>query len=278
MFQDIAPHTFRNSFSWNEEVENKLAVVYHRGKILLQAHDDTLFIPTRKQVKDSYAIDDADFIYLFSVDKTGFYLCLQSLAETEGFVYRTINHFRNTFHSWYSFAGATAMHLGHWYESHQYCGRCSAEMEHSKSERAMKCPACGEIVYPRISPVVIIGVTDGNRLLLSKYAGREYANYALLAGFVEIGETLEEAVQREVMEEVGIPVQNIRYYKSQPWAFSESLLMGFFAEAAENTPIRLDQEELSEAAWFERNELPSNGDSSFSLTWNMIDAFRKGER
>ena len=91
-----------------------------------------------------------------------------------------------------------------------------------RKERMMRCPRCGQMEYPEICPAVIIAVTDKNRLLLSKYAGRTYKRYALLAGFTEIGETLEETVKREVMEEVGLKVTNIRYYKSQPWSFSDT--------------------------------------------------------
>lgn len=91
----------------------------------------------------------------------------------------------------------------------------------------MRCEHCGQMEFPKICPAVIIGVTDGNRLLMSKYAGRDYKKYALIAGFAEIGETIEETVQREVMEEVGLKVKNLRYYKSQPWSFSDTLLFGF---------------------------------------------------
>jgi NAD+ diphosphatase len=94
----------------------------------------------------------------------------------------------------------------------------------------MQCTECHNIVYPRISPAVIVAVMDGNRILMTKYAGRVFKKYALIAGYAEIGETLEETVRREVMEEVGLKVKNIRYYKSQPWAFDDSLLSGFFCE------------------------------------------------
>lgn len=110
--------------------------------------------------------------------------------------------------------------------------------------------------FPKICPAVIVGVTDGNRILMSKYAGRSYKKYALLAGFTEIGETVEETVAREVMEEVGLKVKNIRYYKSQPWAFSDTLLMGFYCDLDGDAEVTLDEEELALAEWFERDEIP----------------------
>ena len=127
--------------------------------------------------------------------------------------------------------------------------------------------------YPKISPAVIVGVTDGNRILMSKYADRDYKKYALLAGFTEIGETIEETVKREVMEEVGLKVKNIRFYKSQPWSFTDTLLMGFFANLDGDSEITLDQEELALAEWFEREEIPVT-ERNISLTNEMILAFK----
>ena len=127
--------------------------------------------------------------------------------------------------------------------------------------------------YPKISPAVIVGVTDGNRILMSKYADRDYKKYALLAGFTEIGETIEETVKREVMEDVGLKVKNIRFYKSQPWSFTDTLLMGFFADLDGDSEITLDQEELALAEWFEREEIPVT-ERNISLTNEMILAFK----
>lgn len=125
-------------------------------------------------------------------------------------------------------------------------------------------------------PAVIIAVTNGNKILLSKYANREYTRYALLAGFTEIGESVEETVKREVMEEVGLHVKNLRYYKSQPWSFSDTLLMGFFAEVEGDDSITLDREELALAEWFERENIPAS-ESDISLTSEMIEFFRAGK-
>ena len=131
--------------------------------------------------------------------------------------------------------------------------------------------------YPKISPGVIIAVTNGNKLLLSKYADREYKRYALLAGFTEIGETLEETVKREVMEEVGLKVNNIRYYKGQPWSMSSSLLLGFFCDLEEEEEITLDTTELAMAEWFDRDNIPVEYDGGVSLTNEMILRFKNGE-
>ena len=125
--------------------------------------------------------------------------------------------FRAADPQYHAFAGITGYQLYNWYKNHKYCGRCGKMMVRDQKERMLRCDSCGNMEFPKICPAVIIGVTDGNRILMSKYAGRAYKKYALLAGFTEIGETVEETVAREVMEEVGLKVRNIRYYKSQPW-------------------------------------------------------------
>ena len=140
------------------------------------------------------------------------------------------------------------------------------------------CPVCGQTEYPKISPAVIVAITNGNKLLMSRYRVNHstYRGYALIAGFVEIGETFEETVRREVMEEVGLKVKNIRYYKSQPWSFSSTLLCGFFCDVDGDTSITLDTNELALAEWFARENIPVE-DDGISLTREMIRVFKHGE-
>ena len=164
--------------------------------------------------------------------------------------------------------------LAEWYRSRRFCGRCGASMVHSTEERMMQCPECGLMEYPKISPAVIIGLVHGNKILMSKYAGRAYKNYALLAGFSEIGESVEETVRREVMEEVGLKVGKLHYYKSQPWGFDSNLLMGFFCDLAEEGEIRLEEEELSLAEWVDYRDVPDDPEG-LSLTREMMTYFRK---
>ena len=159
-----------------------------------------------------------------------------------------------------AFAAITAVQLWRWRQSRQFCGRCGAKTEDSKIERAIVCPVCGQTEYPKISPAVIVAITNGDKLLMSRYRVNHstYRGYALIAGFVEIGETFEETVRREVMEEVGLKVKNIRYFKSQPWAFTDTEMIGFFAELDGDDKIRLQEDELSEAGWYTREEIPDD--------------------
>ena len=149
-------------------------------------------------------------------------------------------------------------------------------MARDTKEWMLYCPRCKNTVYPKISPCIITGITDGDRILLTKYARSGYNHYALVAGFCEIGESFEETLRREVAEEVGLEVENIRYYKSQPWSFSDSLLAGFFCDVRGSRTPRLVDGELKEASWFSRAEIPVS-DDGVSLTRAMIEAFRQGK-
>lgn len=276
MLQDIAPHRFRNEFKRKEPLDTDYVLITNGNKILSVCSSEIAAIPRYCTVQAHFPAVAESSIYLFSIDKISFYLSTQDVAETGHFYYYDVQIFSSMEPVWMTFALATASHLAHWYSTHQYCGRCATDMVHSVKERAMCCPSCGITEYPKISPVVIVAIADGDRLLMTKYANAGYKKYALIAGFSEIGETLEDTIHREVMEEVGLRVCNLRYYKSQPWAYSESLLMGFFADLDGDGQPTLDQQELSEAVWFSRDEIPMD-DSTLSLSWDMIEAFRNKE-
>ena len=143
-----------------------------------------------------------------------------------------------------------------WNMNFKFCGRCGAKTERNKNEHVRVCPMCGLISYPRISPAIITAVVKGHQILLGR--GVNFPNkkmFSVLAGFVEPGEALEECVKREIFEEAGINVKNIQYFKSQPWPFPDSLMIGFTAEY-ESGKIIIDTKEIAEAAWFKADNLP----------------------
>jgi NAD+ diphosphatase len=164
-----------------------------------------------------------------------------------------------------------ARQLLHWRLTHRFCGACGAPLVRHATERAMHCAACGTCTYPRLNPVVITLVTRGSEILLAHKAGGAIPFWSLVAGFVEANESLEAAVEREVAEEVGVRVANIRYAGSQPWPFPNNLMLGFTADYAggEVTP---DGVEIGEAGWFGRDNLPPLP-SRFSIARRLIDAF-----
>ena len=158
-----------------------------------------------------------------------------------------------------------------WARTHQYCGRCATPTEPVPGERAMRCPACGLTAYPRLSPAVIVLVERGGTVLLAR--GHRFATgfYGIIAGFVEPGESLEEAVAREVKEEVGLDVTEVRYFGSQPWPFPHALMVGFTAAWA-GGEIRLEERELADAGWFAPDALPAIP-PKLSIARRLIDAW-----
>lgn len=144
-----------------------------------------------------------------------------------------------------------------WRKSSKYCGCCGSELVESTTETARVCPKCGNTVYPRINPCIIVLVSKDDKILLARHAQRNQDIYACLAGFIEAGETVEQAVEREIMEETGLKVKNIKYYASQSWPFPSQLMMGFTAEW-ESGDIKLQPEEISDAGWFSRNDCPAS--------------------
>ena len=274
MLQDIGPHTLNLDYRKRKPGNDDYLIACNNNGILIHTNEEFLF-PTIADGYRYYNINRDRLIYLFDIDGKKFFFYPDKLSATDDFKYQDIRSLRSRQPKWLCFGSATALHLIRWYDNNRFCGKCGYRMIIKENERALCCEECGLTVYPGINPVIIAGITNGERLLLTKNANSEYKGYGLISGFMEIGETPEDTVKREVLEEVGLTVKNIRYYKSQPWAFSESVLIGFFAEADGNTEPVLDGKELSEATWFSREELPVDG-SSFSLTWDMIENFRLG--
>ena len=297
MIQDIAPHRYDNTYHVQKPGAQDYVFCIQKGRILLRetAEEHVLTIPRREEIEAAVPELMDRAVYLFSVDEKPYFLVsvpekeaeeilakLKEGAEKEPeqlyYAWKTPTDIRAMEPMHQAFAAITAVQLWRWRQSRQFCGRCGAKTEDSKIERALVCPVCGQTEYPKISPAVIVAITNGDKLLMSRYRVNHstYRGYALIAGFVEIGETFEETVRREVMEEVGLKVKNIRYYKSQPWSFSDTLLMGFYCDLDGEEEITLDREELALAEWFRRDEIPVEP-SRDSLTNEMIIKFKNGE-
>jgi NAD+ diphosphatase len=164
-----------------------------------------------------------------------------------------------------------ALQVSNWDRVSGYCGNCGDKLFLAETERAKECRACGRVVYPRISPAVIMSVVRDGEILLARSTRFKKSFYSVLAGYVEVGENLEECVRREVYEEVGLRVKNIRYFGSQSWPFSNSLMIAFTCEYESGT-IRIDQDEICEAGWFAPDglpDLPGRG----SISRQLVDFF-----
>ena len=169
----------------------------------------------------------------------------------------------------FALAGRASLLLD-WQRNHRYCGRCATPTERQAHEFSCRCPACGLLAYPRLSPAVMVLVRDGVRLLLARSPRFKPGVFSALAGFVEAGETLEECARREVREEVGVEIANLRYFRSQPWPFPDSLMLAFFADYA-GGELRPDPSEIEAAGWFSLEELPPLPDP-VSIARRLIDA------
>ena len=273
MIQDIFPLKFDNSYKNKEPKDSSIVLYFKDREVLVTGESNNIAFPTYKEVKDKLE----SYTYLFSIGDTKYFLAEDKLQEVlEGYEMKNIQLFRIAAPRYQAFAGITAFQLFNWYKNNKFCGRCGSKLEKDNKERMLKCNHCNNMVYPKICPAVIVGVSNGDKLLMTKYAQAEYKKYALVAGFTEIGETIEETVKREVMEEVGLKVKNIRYYKSQPWSFTDTLLMGFFAEVDGDTSITRDEEELAVAEWISREDIDVE-DTGLSLTNEMITKFKNKE-
>jgi NAD+ diphosphatase len=163
-----------------------------------------------------------------------------------------------------------------WYAHNKFCGKCGGLTVLKNDERAISCPSCQTTIYPKISPAIIVAIFSNDKILLARGVNFRDGFYSLVAGYVDIGESIEDAVVREVKEEVGLDIKNIRYYKSQPWPFSGSMMIGFIAEADDTQPIRIDEREIIDAAWFSHTNLP-NHPQNRSIAGEIIEKFVKGE-
>ncbi|WP_394165214.1 NAD(+) diphosphatase [Neptunomonas phycophila] len=168
-----------------------------------------------------------------------------------------------------------ASQISVWHDQHRFCGRCGGVMEHHSVDLAKHCAACGLVQYPRISPCIIVLVTDGDRCLLARSPHFPPGRFSTLAGFIEAGETAEAAVHREIMEEVGIQVENVRYHQSQSWPFPHALMLGYFAEYA-GGELAPDGVEIEEAHWYHRDHMPDLP-PSFAISYALIEHFMLGK-
>lgn len=275
MIQDIAPRALDNTMRFPVPRGGDTVLVFSERTALVGACSPGISLPT---VSDIQHTPDPTLIYAFAIDGQRFFLALgpecDGPGKPEGFAFRRISHLRGLGPRHLGFALFTGYHLYRWYRDTRHCGSCGAPMRPSTLERSLICTSCGHKTYPTISPAVIVAVTDGSRILMSRYAGREYTAHALIAGYCEIGETAEETVSREVMEETGLRVRNIRYYKSQPWGQDGNLLLGYFCELEGSPELTVDHDELASAEWVERSEMDET-DDRVSLTREMMACFKE---
>lgn len=169
-----------------------------------------------------------------------------------------------------------AYQIAEWARTHRFCGACGGPTTHVAGERCMRCPACSHIAYPRISPAMMVLVRRGPQILLARHHNSPAKFFTALAGFLEAGESIEEAIHREVFEEVGLQVRDLRYFASQSWPFPHSLMVAFTAEYA-GGEIRLDDHEIAEAVWVGPDEpMPPTPPRGLSIAGHLIESHLPG--
>ena len=273
MINDIAPHRFSNI--WKNDIipqPDDYVVIFKDSDVLVKCagEGDSFTLPCVFDIDNKITLK-----YLFMVDDKAYFTSLEISENVgEALKYVSVRAYRQAEHL-IGFPIITASQLHRWYVGNRFCGKCASPMTDSKTERALVCSKCGRTIYPTISPAVTVAVIDNDeRILLAKSAVGTFKKFALVAGYTEIGESFEDTVTREVAEEVGLKVKNIRYYKSQPWGVSSTEMVGFFAELDGSDEVTLQREELSEARWFTPEEIEEPDD--ISLTFEMIRMFKEG--
>ena len=227
MIQEIAPHKFDLTYGHPKAQDEDFVLFIKKSKTLLRkTAEENHEIPKFSDFPEDKEALKENAYYLFAIDGNHYYYVTEMPEHvSDAYELCPTAAYRKMHPMYQAFAGITATQIHRFKESRKYCGCCGHLMENSKTERALVCPECGQTEYPKISPAVIVAISDGDRL-------------------------------REVMEEVGLKVKNIRYYKSQPWAFSDTEMIGFFAELDGPDKIKLQEDELSEAGWYHRDEIP----------------------
>lgn len=275
MLHNIEPHVFNNAFVENAtEQENDYILCYKENMILLLQAGNDYTIPKRSDFDVEFGDDNTQF--LFTIDEVKCFILKEYMGSKPDFIYQDHQFLRTMPDKELLYIGAVGFHFYKWMDEHRFCSRCGTITKFKESERAIFCPSCELTVYPKISPAIIVAITCNDKILLAKGKHYRFNFYSLVAGYADFGESLEQTVIREVKEEVGIDVKNIRYYGSQPWPFSSSMMIGYFAEADDQQPIVIDTNELHDAQWFGRDNMPETP-SNISIAGEMIGLFKKGE-
>lgn len=304
MVHEIYPEKFDAAYHDKKAELINYSLAYHNDNLLVKLENDIVTLPAftdiQKKFPENFQALLEQAYYLFAIDENPYFLITlpaslmerlpvyESLPEQNGtkadsvspldseLCFLNIYQFRQLNPLSMVFAGATGSHIARWKEARTFCGKCGTKTGPSAKERAFICPSCGQVEYPKISPAVIVAIKNKDKLLLVRNNYGPYRKLALVAGFVEVGESFEEAIHREVMEEVGLKVKNIKYYKSQPWAFSDTEMIGFTADLDGDDTITLQESELSEGGWYSRDEIPELS-YRLSVGTEMIHMFKTNQ-
>lgn len=228
--------------------------------------DRELYLDENMELAGS--LDDFNINFCLYIGEYKNRRCFSVNAKTSDSFYNLFDVYEHD-HDLYHIASKAVL-VNDWYLSHRFCSRCGAENRLDEKDMMLKCPECGQSHYPRIAPAIIVAIRKDSKLLMAKHSYHDNIRYALIAGFVEPGESVEEAVHREVLEEVGVKIKNLKYMRSQSWPFPNSLMLGFTAEY-ESGDIKVDGDEIVKAKWFEKDEIIRYGTDISISDWLVQD-------
>lgn len=284
MLHNIEPHIMHNEFRVQKPKITDYLIIFDGTQTLLKKVDDVYNVPKFLDFEGVVDVERIACHYLFCIDDVAYFLAddfhdvvsagsLDSVSKKFEFVGNRV--FRSLLNREERLGGATAAHIAKWESLNKFCGRCGHVMVRGLKERSMVCSSCKNTVYPKICPVVIVAVHDGDKLLMARNLDNPNKKLLfLISGFVEVGESLEQAAAREVMEEAGIRIKNIKYFGSQPWPFSESLISGYTAELDGSATLSIQESEIEKACWVRREDIPPY-DTSVSISSALIENFRQ---
>ena len=253
-----------------------LTFLFHQGKLLVR--EDDLSLPDAAAVADLRLAPHQ----LHPVGLLGGRYCqagwaVRDVLPAAGFGWRTLRSMFGAMDEDVLGLAGRASQIAEWARTHRYCGACGCAMQLAAGERCFRCVRCGHLAYPRISPAMMVLIRKGDAVLLALHRASPTQRFTALAGFLEAGESVEEAVHREVFEEVGLRVHNLQYFSSQSWPFPHSLMLAFTADYLAGE-IRVDQAEIAEARWFGPGDAWPEPVPQLSVSSLLIDAHRPPAR
>lgn len=234
----------------------KLYFIFNNDRLLVKINHDNIYLPTDNDIK-SLSVDSKNLFFLTTKDDTDYFFGRidLDLGITNEFKFYKLRVLISLMDNPTFNLAARAFHLLQWNDTYKYCSKCGTLIDAKKDDLTKTCHKCGFTSYPKISPAIITAVTKDDQLLLAHNTTFPKEFYSVLAGFVEPGETFEDCVAREVYEEVGIQVKNIKYFGSQPWPFPDSLMVAFTCEYAGGN-LKVDGVEIDDAAFYKIEDFP----------------------
>jgi len=256
-----------------EQVDNPLTFIFHKSQILLRSDD--LSVPGTPPADLALPPERLHAVGLWE----GRYCQAAWTDNTDvapaGHAWHSLRSLFGSVDDAFIGLAGRASQIADWARTHRYCGVCATPMARLGGERAYKCGACGHTAYPQICPAMMVLIRDGERVLLARHTRSPAGLFTALAGFVEAGESVEEAVHREVYEEVGLRVHRLQYFSSQAWPFPNSLMIAYTAEYLDGT-IRVDPAEIEEARWFGPGDAWPDTPHTISIASALLAANRPG--